>query len=641
MAIIEVKVPDIGDFKDIPVIEVLVKPGNAVKAEDPLVTLESDKATMDIPSPAAGVVKSIAVKLGDRVSEGSVLMTLEAEAASTAPAPAAASGGRRAAAPLTPTLSPQAGRGSEAAPLTPALSPQSGGGSEAAPLTPALSPQAGRGSEAGSSPLPLAGEGQGVRADIECEMLVLGAGPGGYSAAFRAADLGMKTVMVERYATLGGVCLNVGCIPSKALLHTAAVIDEAKAMAAHGVSFGAPTIDLDKLRAFKDGVVRKLTGGLAAMAKMRKVEVVQGIGRFLDAHHLEVDGTMGTGKEKAGASKVIRFDKAIIAAGSQAVKLPFMPDDPRVVDSTGALGLKSIPKRMLVVGGGIIGLEMANVYSTLGARIDVVEMLDGVMLGADRDLVRVWEKKNAGRFDNMMLGTRTISAQATPAGIRVTFEGAKAPAEPQVYDLVLVAVGRSPNGRAIDAAKAGVAVTDRGYISVDRQMRTNVAHIYAIGDIVGQPMLAHKAVHEGHVAAEAAAGQKSYFDARQIPSVAYTDPEVAWTGMTEDECKAQGLEYGKAVFPWTASGRAIANGRDEGFTKLLFDATTHRIIGGGIVGTHAGDLISEIALAIEMGCDATDIGRTIHPHPTLGESIGMAAEVFEGACTDLPPAKKK
>ena len=480
-----------------------------------------------------------------------------------------------------------------------------------------------------------------MRADIECEMLVLGAGPGGYSAAFRAADLGMKTVMVERYATLGGVCLNVGCIPSKALLHTAAVIDEAKAMAAHGVSFGAPTIDLDKLRAFKDGVVRKLTGGLAAMAKMRKVEVVQGIGRFLDAHHLEVDLTMGTGKEKAGASKVIRFDKAIIAAGSQAVKLPFMPDDPRVVDSTGALGLKSIPKRMLVVGGGIIGLEMANVYSTLGARIDVVEMLDGVMLGADRDLVRVWEKKNAGRFDNMMLGTRTISAQATPAGIRVTFEGAKAPAEPQVYDLVLVAVGRSPNGRAIDAAKAGVAVTDRGYISVDRQMRTNVAHIYAIGDIVGQPMLAHKAVHEGHVAAEAAAGQKSYFDARQIPSVAYTDPEVAWTGMTEDECKAQGLEYGKAVFPWTASGRAIANGRDEGFTKLLFDATTHRIIGGGIVGTHAGDLISEIALAIEMGCDATDIGRTIHPHPTLGESIGMAAEVFEGACTDLPPAKKK
>jgi dihydrolipoamide dehydrogenase len=448
-------------------------------------------------------------------------------------------------------------------------------------------------------------------------------------------------VIVERYATLGGVCLNVGCIPSKALLHTAAVIDEAKAMAAHGVSFGAPTVDLDKLRAFKDGVVRKLTGGLASMAKMRKVEVVQGIGRFLDPHHLQVAATSGPGKATSGAARVIRFDKAIIAAGSQAVKLPFMPDDPRVVDSTGALGLKSIPKRMLVVGGGIIGLEMANVYSTLGARIDVVEMLDGVMMGADRDLVRVWEKKNAGRFDNVMLGTKTISAQATPAGIRVAFEGAKAPAEPQVYDLVLVAVGRSPNGRAIDADKADVAVSERGYINVDRQMRTNVAHIFAIGDIVGQPMLAHKAVHEGHVAAEAAAGQKAFFDARQIPSVAYTDPEVAWAGMTEDECKARGLEYGKAVFPWAASGRAIANGRDEGFTKLLFDATTHRIIGGGIVGTHAGDLIGEIALAVEMGCDPADIGRTIHPHPTLGESIGMAAEAFEGVCTDLPPQKRK
>jgi dihydrolipoamide dehydrogenase len=583
MALIEVKVPDIGDFKGVPVIEVLVKPGDAVKAEDPLVTLESDKATMDVPSPADGVVKSIVVKVGDRVSEGNALLALE-----TAAAPA-----------------------------------------RDAPANP-------RGAAISSAATAYAGP-----ADIECEMLVLGAGPGGYSAAFRAADLGMKAVIVERYATLGGVCLNVGCIPSKALLHTAAVIDEAKTMAAHGVSFGAPTIDLDKLRAFKDGVVRKLTGGLGAMAKMRKVEVVQGIGRFLDAHHLEVALTSGTGKKTSGATKVVRFDQAIIAAGSQAVKLPFMPEDPRVVDSTGALELKSVPRRMLVVGGGIIGLEMANVYSTLGARIDVVEMLDGVMLGADRDLVRVWEKKNAGRFDNMMLGTKTVSAQATPSGIRVAFEGAKAPAETQVYDLVLVAVGRSPNGRAIDAAKTGVAVTDRGYIEVDRQMRTNVAHVFAIGDIVGQPMLAHKAVHEGHVAAEAAAGQKSYFDARQIPSVAYTDPEVAWAGVTEDDCKVNGVEYGKAVFPWTASGRALANGRDEGFTKLLFDAATHRIIGGGIVGPHAGDLIGEIALAIEMGCDATDIGRTIHPHPTLGESIGMAAEMFEGVCTDLPPQKKK
>jgi dihydrolipoamide dehydrogenase len=472
-------------------------------------------------------------------------------------------------------------------------------------------------------------------------MLVLGSGPGGYSAAFRAADLGMKTVLVERYASLGGVCLNVGCIPSKALLHTAAVMDEVKTMGAHGISYAAPAIDLDKLRGFKDSVVKKLTGGLAGMAKARKVDVIRGIGRFLDAHHLEVQATSGTGREPTAERKVVRFAKAIIAAGSEAVKLPFMPDDPRIVDSTGALQLSSIPKRMLVVGGGIIGLEMANVYSSLGARIDVVEMLDGVMTGADRDLVKVWEKKNAPRFDNLMMKTKTVSAKATKAGIEVGFEGAKAPGTPQVYDLVLVAVGRSPNGKAIDAQKAGVAVTDRGYINVDKQMRTNVAHIHAIGDIVGQPMLAHKAVHEAHVAAEAASGMKSFFDARQIPSVAYTDPEVAWAGVTEDECKAQGIKYTKAMFPWAASGRAIANGRDEGFTKLIFDDSTHRIIGGGIVGTHAGDLISEISLAIEMGCDAVDIGKTIHPHPTLSESIGMAAEVFEGVCTDLPPVKKK
>ncbi|HEY6830171.1 MAG TPA: dihydrolipoyl dehydrogenase [Gemmatimonadaceae bacterium] len=471
-------------------------------------------------------------------------------------------------------------------------------------------------------------------------MLVLGSGPGGYSAAFRAADLGMKTVLVERFATLGGVCLNVGCIPSKALLHTTAVMDEAKAMAAHGIGFGAPSIDLVKLRAFKSGVVKKLTTGLAGMAKARKVEIVRGHGRFVDAHHLEVYLTSGNGREPSGGSKTIRFDKAIIAAGSEAVKLPFMPIDPRIVDSTGALELPSIPKRMLVVGGGIIGLEMANVYSSLGSRIDVVEMLDGMMLGADRDLVKVWEKKNAPRFDRIMLKTKTVSAKASKAGIEAAFEGANAPSGPQLYDLVLVAVGRTPNGKAIDAAKAGVAVTERGFIEVDSQMRTNVAHIHAIGDIAGQPMLAHKAVHEGHVAAEAASGMKSYFDARQIPSVAYTDPEVAWTGVTEDECKAKGIAYRKSVFPWAASGRAIANARDEGFTKLLFDDANHRIIGGGIVGMHAGDLISEIGLAIEMGCDAVDIGRTIHPHPTLSESIGMAAEVFEGICTDLPPARK-
>jgi dihydrolipoamide dehydrogenase len=481
----------------------------------------------------------------------------------------------------------------------------------------------------------------GGSVDIECEMLVLGAGPGGYSAAFRAADLGMKTVLVERYHTLGGVCLNVGCIPSKALLHTAAVIDEVKGMGAHGITYGAPQIDIDKLRGFKDGVVKKLTGGLAAMARMRKVEVVHGVGRFLDPHHLQVELTEEHHKAVTGQKRTIRFERAIIAAGSQAVKLPFMPEDPRVVDSTGALLLQGIPKRMLVIGGGIIGLEMATVYSTLGTRIDVVEMLDGMMAGADRDLVKVWEKKNAARFDNVMLKTKTVSARAEPDGIWVGFEGAKAPKDAQVYDMVLVAVGRSPNGRAIDADKAGVAVTDRGFVPVDKQMRTNVGHIFAIGDIVGQPMLAHKAVHEAHVAAEVAAGHKAYFDARQIPSVAYTDPEVAWAGLTEEQCKAQGIKYGKAVFPWTASGRAIANGRDEGFTKLLFDDANHRCIGGGIVGTHAGDLIGEVCLAVEMGCDPVDIGKTIHPHPTLCESIGMTAEVFEGVCTDLPPTKKK
>jgi len=612
MAIVEVKVPDIGDFNDVPVIEVLVKPGDTVKAEDSLVTLESDKATMDVPSPSAGVVKAVTVKVGDKVSQGTALLTLDSGVAASPPAKTAA-----------PSTSAQP-------------SPPGVASAPAAPPAAKVAPPA----ASVAVPGPAAATYTG-RADVECEMLVLGSGPGGYSAAFRAADLGMKTVLVERYASLGGVCLNVGCIPSKALLHTAAVMDEVKTMGAHGISYAAPAIDLDKLRGFKDSVVKKLTGGLAGMAKARKVDVIRGIGRFLDAHHLEVQATSGTGREPTAERKVVRFAKAIIAAGSEAVKLPFMPDDPRIVDSTGALQLSSIPKRMLVVGGGIIGLEMANVYSSLGARIDVVEMLDGVMTGADRDLVKVWEKKNAPRFDNLMMKTKTVSAKATKAGIEVGFEGAKAPGAPQVYDMVLVAVGRSPNGKAIDAQKAGVAVTDRGYINVDKQMRTNVAHIHAIGDIVGQPMLAHKAVHEAHVAAEAASGMKSFFDARQIPSVAYTDPEVAWAGVTEDECKAQGIKYTKAMFPWAASGRAIANGRDEGFTKLIFDDSTHRIIGGGIVGTHAGDLISEISLAIEMGCDAVDIGKTIHPHPTLSESIGMAAEVFEGVCTDLPPVKKK
>jgi len=484
----------------------------------------------------------------------------------------------------------------------------------------------------------------------------LGAGPGGYSAAFRAADLGLKVVIVERYATLGGVCLNVGCIPSKALLHVAAVMDEVSHMADLGVDFGTPKLDIGKLRTHKEKVIGKLTGGLAAMAKMRKVTTVRGVGEFLSANHVVVEETTGTGQEKTGVKKVLAFKNCIIAAGSQAVRLPFMPKDPRVVDSTGALALKEVPKRMLILGGGIIGLEMGTVYSTLGARLDVVEMMDGLMQGADRDLVKVWQKMNAPRFDNIMLKTKTVGAKATKAGIEVTFESAEegvaAPA-PQVYDMVLQAVGRTPNGKKIAAEKAGVSVTDRGFIPVDIQMRTNVPHIFAIGDIVGQPMLAHKAVHEAHVAAEVIAGEiqgnkelaASAFNARVIPSVAYTDPEVAWVGLTEDQAKAQGIKVKKGLFPWTASGRAIANGRDEGVTKLLFDDSPEahghgKILGGGMVGTHAGDMIGEVALAIEMGADAIDIGKTIHPHPTLGESIGMAAEVAHGSCTDLPPSKK-
>jgi dihydrolipoamide dehydrogenase len=594
MPLTDVKVPDIGDFEDVAVIEVLVKPGDTVKLEQSLVTVESDKASMEIPSTHAGVVKEVKVKVGDRVKEGSVLLTVEAEA------------------------------GAVAAPKTAAPAPAP------APTAPGPAPSA--------APIPAGSYSGGV--DLECDMLVLGSGPGGYSGAFRAADLGMKTVLVERYATLGGVCLNVGCIPSKALLHVAAVMDEVSHMDTLGISFGKPTIDRAKLKAHKNKVVGKLTGGLTAMAKMRKVTVVRGVGTFLDPHHLQVEETTGTGAETTGKKQVIRFRNAIIAAGSQAVQLPFMPKDPRVVDSTGALELGSEPKRMLILGGGIIGLEMGTVYSTLGARLDVVEMLDGLMQGADRDLVRVWQKMNTPRFDNIMLKTKTVGAEATKDGILVRFEGEQAPKEPQLYDMVLQAVGRSPNGKKIGADKAGVNVTDRGFIPVDIQMRTNVPHIFAIGDIVGQPMLAHKAVHEAHVAAEVAAGEKSAFNARVIPSVAYTDPEVAWVGLTEDQAKAQGIAIKKGHFPWSASGRAIANTRDEGFTKLLFDAQTHRILGGGIVGTHAGDMIGEVALAIEMGADEVDIGKTIHPHPTLGESIGMAAEIAHGTCTDVPPQRK-
>jgi dihydrolipoamide dehydrogenase len=597
MPTIEVKVPDIGDFKDVAVIELLIKPGDRVAVDQSLITVESDKASMEIPSSAAGVVKELRVKLGDKVSQGSPLAVLEGESAAAA-APAAGAAAPSAAAPAPAAATPVA--------TAPVAARHSGG------------------------------------VDLECDLLVLGGGPGGYSAAFRAADLGMKAVLVERYAALGGVCLNVGCIPSKALLHVAAVMDEVTHFADLGVAYAKPTVDAAKLLAHKNKVVSKLTGGLGAMAKMRKVTVVRGYGAFADPHHVIVEETSGSGQDKTGKTQTIRFKQCIIAAGSQAVHLPFLPDDPRIVDSTGALELRQLPKKMLIVGGGIIGLEMGTVYSTLGARLDVVEMLDGLMQGADRDLVRVWQKLNAPRFDNIMLKTKTVGAEARSDGIHVRFEGEGAPKEPQRYDLVLQAVGRSPNGRKIGADKAGVIVNERGFIPVDVQMRTNVPHIFAVGDIVGQPMLEHKAVHEAHVAAEVASGDdKSRFDARVIPNVAYTDPEVAWVGLSEDEAKAKGVAVSKGLFPWTASGRAIANGRDEGFTKLLFDDQTHRIVGGGIVGTHAGDMIGEIALAIEMGADAVDIGKTIHPHPTLGESIGLAAEAAHGSCTDLPPQKKR
>ena len=599
MALVEVQVPDIGDFDEVGVIEVLVKPGDTVKVEQSLITVESDKASMEIPSSAAGTIKELRVKIGDKVAKGSVILTLEsADAAAPAQAPAAPAPAAAAPAPV------------------------------AAPVAATYS----------------------GNADQAFDVVVLGGGPGGYSAAFRAADLGLKVAIVERYATLGGVCLNVGCIPSKALLHVAAVMDEVSHMADLGVAFGEPEVDFDKLRAHKNKVTGKLTGGLTAMAKMRKVTVLRGVGSLLDAQNLKVEATEGAvGQAKTGASQTVAFKRLIIAAGSQAVRLPFLPDDPRIVDSTGALEMKVEAAKMLIVGGGIIGLEMGTVYSTLGTRLDVVEMLPTLMTGADRDLVKVWQKFNQHRFDNIMLNTKTVGAEARPDGIWVSFEGEGAPKEPQRYDLVLQAVGRTPNGKKIGAENAGVIVGDRVFIPVDVQMRTNVANIFAIGDIVGQPMLAHKAVHEGHVAAEVCAGEllgnaeyaKSQFDARVIPSVAYTDPEVAWVGMTEDEAKAKGIKITKGLFPWTASGRAIANGRDEGFTKLLFDEESHRIIGGGIVGTHAGDMIGEIALAIEMGADAVDIGKTIHPHPTLGESLGMAAEVAHGSCTDVPPVRKK
>ncbi|MDV3516009.1 dihydrolipoyl dehydrogenase [Stenotrophomonas sp. C1657] len=600
MATIEIKVPDIGDYSDVPVIEVLVAVGDTVKKDQGLVTLESDKATLEVPSSAAGVVKEIKVKLGDTLSEGAVVVLLETEGAAEAPAKAAA---------------PAAAAPASKPPVTP---------SHRAPAEPA-------------APKPALASGKA--ADIECEMVVLGSGPGGYTAAFRAADVGLDTVLVERYASLGGVCLNVGCIPSKALLHAAAVIDEVAHAGDFGVEFGKPTITLDKLRQYKEKVVNQLTKGLAGMAKQRKVRSVQGVGKFVSANELEITAA-------DGSTQLLRFQKCIIAAGSQAVKLPNFPwDDKRVMDSTDALELAEVPGSLLVVGGGIIGLEMATVYGALGSKVTVVEFMDQLMPGADKDLVKPLADRLKKQGIDVHLKTKASGVTADAKGITVTFEAAEegqAPALAQgTFDRVLVAVGRSPNGKKIDAEKAGVQVTDRGFIPVDRQMRTNVPHIFAIGDIVGNPMLAHKATHEGKLAAEVAAGHKKEWVARVIPSVAYTNPEIAWVGVTETEAKAKGLKVGVAKFPWAASGRAIGIGRTEGFTKLIFDEDSHRIIGGAIVGVHAGDLLAEIGLAIEMGAEAEDIGHTIHAHPTLSESVAMASEIYDGTITDLYLPKKK
>ncbi|GHA79862.1 dihydrolipoyl dehydrogenase [Cognatilysobacter bugurensis] len=628
---IELKVPDIGGYDNVPVIELLVAVGDTVAVDQGLATLESDKATMEVPASAAGVVTELRIKVGDEVSEGSVIAVIEAEGAEAAPA-----GGAGASAP---SASASASAKPAATPAPPA-SQHPGPSYGAAPASDAPASQAATPQSPASdkAPAPNAAPASGRTPDVECRMLVLGAGPGGYTAAFRAADLGLDTVLVERYAALGGVCLNVGCIPSKALLHAAAVIDEAAHAKDYGIDFGAPKIALDALRSYKEKVVGQLTKGLAGMAKQRKVRVVEGEGRFLSPNELEVQG--------AGGTTLIRFEHCIIAAGSQPVKLPAFPwDDPRVMDSTDALELAEVPKKLLVVGGGIIGLEMATVYRALGSEVTVVEFMDQLMPGADPDLIKPLADRLKKQGVAVYLRTKAAKVDAQKKGLMVSFENAEegkpAAIEAQLFDRVLVAVGRAPNGAKIDADKAGVQVSDRGFIPVDRQMRTNVPHIFAIGDLVGQPMLAHKATHEGKLAAEVAAGEKKEWVARVIPSVAYTDPEIAWVGVTETEAKAKGLKVGVGKFPWAASGRAIGIGRTEGFTKLVFDEATHRVIGGGIVGVHAGDLIAEVGLAIEMGCEVADIGHTIHPHPTLSESIAMAAEVFDGTITDLYLPKKK
>ncbi len=577
--VIDIKIPNIGNFDSVDVIDVAIAVGDKISVDQNLLTLESDKASMDVPAEVEGVITEVLVKVGDQVKEGTTIAR-------------ATVGG--AAAPQAKTEAPKA--------QEPAV--------EVVPATAAP-------------------------ADVEFDVVVIGAGPGGYSAAFRAADLGLKVALIERYSTLGGVCLNVGCIPSKALLHVVKAKEEAEIHLKNaGIYFDAPRVNLDEVRDYKSSVIGKLTGGLAGMAKMRKVEVIQGIASFKDDHHLNIALADGN-------TRTLSFDKAIIAAGSHPIKLPFMPEDPRIIDSTGALELREIPKRMLVIGGGIIGLEMATVYSNLGSEVEIVEFTEGFIPGADRDLTKIFEKYNKERFSKLMFKTKVVGAEALPEGIKVKFEGDNAPAEDQVYDYVLVAIGRAPNGLKLDAQNAGVNVTDRGFINVDKQMRTNVGNIFAIGDIVGQPMLAHKAVHEAHVAAEVCAGHKRFFDIKQIPSVAYTDPEISWAGLTETQAKAEGIPYEKSVFPWSASGKALASSREEGMTKLIFDPETKVILGGAVVGINAGDLIGEIAFAIEMSADVTDIAHTIHPHPTLIESVGMAAEAAEGACTDLPPVKKK
>ena len=583
-----VQVPDIGDFQEVEVIDILVQSGDRIQEEDPLITLESDKASMDVPSPFSGTISSIHLKVGDKVSEGNLILELEEELINSEP---------------TTQKSLEEKTPSPAENINPSKT-------SATPFSQQVS-----------------------KADLNCEVLVLGAGPGGYTAAFRAADLGKKVILVERYESLGGVCLNVGCIPSKALLHAAKVIDDAHAMKDHGIDFGAPKIDPIRLSAWKNSVVGKLTSGLKSLAKQRKVECLTGKGTFLDSHHLQIESKSGT--------TTVRFENAIIAAGSEPVKLPFLPDDPRIMDSTGALNLQEIPETMLVIGGGIIGLEMATVYRSMGTKITVVEMLDGLMAGADRDLVKPFHRIVSRQYDNIWLETRVTQVEAQKKGLKVHFEGKNAPEKPVVFEKILSAVGRTPNGLKIGVENAGVSVDEKGFIAADSQMRTNVSHIYAIGDIVGQPMLAHKATHDGKVAAEVICGMKSHFDARAIPSVAYTDPEVAWAGITEEEAKSQGMNYGKGIFPWAASGRSLALGRDEGMTKIMFDEGTKKVIGIGIVGPNAGELIAEGMLAIEMGADATDIGSTIHPHPTLSETLGLAAEAYEGTITDLYLPKRK